>query len=108
MTDDIAAFIQARLDEDARTWALAARRNGKTWVRQNLRGVEAKRRLVAQQFEYAAMEDGEWGCCHDAEAIQAGACYDTFSPSTGYGLPILRLLASEWSDHPDYRMEWSA
>lgn len=67
-----------------------------------LREVEAKRRIVRQAFEHAAKIDGEWGCCHDAEAIEAGLC-EKQQPNS---LPLLRLLALPYADHPDYRPEW--
>lgn len=67
-----------------------------------LRDVEARRALMKQAFIYEAKIDGEWGCCHDAEQIEAGECEET-SPNE---ITALRLLALPYSDHPDYRTEW--
>lgn len=64
--------------------------------------VEAKRRIVAEIFEYEATEDGEFGCCHSAEDIATRQCPGT-DPDK---LPALRLLALPYADHPDYREEW--
>lgn len=142
MTNDLIAFLRARLDEDeqaardAAVWwgdsdepgeALHWRRVpcGHIWHNHDssiadevmpphadhiarhdparvLLEVEAKRRLVAEIFEYEATEDGELGCCHSADDIAAGQC-----PGTDLDkLPALRLLALPYADHPDYREQW--
>lgn len=68
-----------------------------------LREVAAKREVMAWIFHYEAKIDGEWGDCHSAEDIAAGRC-----PYTSVdGIEALRVLASVWSDHPDYLTEWS-
>lgn len=67
--------------------------------------VDAKRRLIKQQFKYASTIDHEWGCGHDAEEIEAGEC-EWLNPHTGHELPILRLLAVPHADHPNYREDW--
>jgi hypothetical protein len=92
MTDDLGAFIRARLDDDAATAervyalrvALSARHQApwseqpdennallllSQYARRLQGGVEAKRHLLA-----------------------------TLRP----GSPVLSILAYEWSDHPDY------
>ena len=67
-----------------------------------LREIDAKRQILRQAFQHAATIDGEWGCCHDAEAIKAGYCEEQ-QPSN---LPLLRLLALPYADRPGYREEW--
>lgn len=67
-----------------------------------LRETDAKRLLMKQIFMYEAKIDGEWGCCHDADAIEAGMCDET-SPN---GIEALRLLALPYKDRPGYREEW--
>jgi hypothetical protein len=64
--------------------------------------IDAKRQILQQAFEHAAKIDGEWGCCHDAEAIEAGHCEEQ-RPND---LPLLRLLALPYVDRPGYREEW--
>jgi hypothetical protein len=63
---------------------------------------EAKRRIVELAFSHAAKIDGEWGCCHSVQGIRDGLC-DEQRPDD---LPLLRLLALPYADHPDYRDEW--
>lgn len=65
-----------------------------------LREVRAHRRLLDAIFRYEAKIDGEWGCCHSAEAIRSGAC-----PESG-DIEALRLLALPYSDHPGFQSEW--
>lgn len=67
-----------------------------------LRGVEAKRRMIDEIFRYEECIDGEWGCCHEAEAIAAGEC----KRNNRRIIPALKIIASEWSDHADYREGW--
>ncbi|AZM51784.1 hypothetical protein DMA15_03630 [Streptomyces sp. WAC 01529] len=67
-----------------------------------LKEIEAKRRIIAAIFNYEAKIDGEWGCCHGAEAIEAGLCPET-NPDE---IEALRLLALPYDDHPDYREEF--
>ena len=62
--------------------------------------IDAKRRLLTLAFQNAAVIDGEWGCGHDAEAIEAHMCDPVDE------IPELRALALPYSDHPDYREEW--
>ena len=68
-----------------------------------LREVAAKRSAIREAFRHAAVVDGEWGCCHDAEQIERGECEEEV-PSE---MPILQALASVYADHPDYRPEWA-
>ena len=98
MSDDLTAFLTARLAEDeaaARTWLDRDRRP--------LREVEAKREILALIFQYEAKIDGEWGCGHrHADAIRLGKC-----PSTPpEKIDALRVAVSVYSDHPDYDQAW--
>lgn len=141
MTNDLIAFLRARLDEDERVARdVAGGADLGAWQREDhnvfksdlgrkvlvvgggegspdadeldhiarhdparvLRDVEAKRRLVAEIFEYEATEDGELGCCHSADDIAAGQC-----PGTDLDkLLALRLLALPYAEHPSYREQW--
>lgn len=145
MSDDIAAFIQARLDDDeqaarqaigrtllsewelptswpsnpalARAYERAVADSGGVLVAavreqvaehiashdpaRVLRGVEAKRRLLDEFEPCQACLAGERCVPHDASAGPgisriASAQHEWFA----------RLLASEWSTHPDYRQQW--
>ena len=67
-----------------------------------LRRVAADREIMALIFQYEAKIDGEWGCCHSADAIRLGKC-----PSTPpEKIDALRVAVSVYSDHPDYDEEW--
>lgn len=65
-----------------------------------LRGVEAKRRLIAghipgpEQPDPDGEEGDTWRRCYGHEYVS-------------YPCSDLRDVASEWSDHPDYRQEWA-
>lgn len=130
VTDDIVAFIRARLDEDADlvetireggfhaptwtsqpneegTWPILCEPDDSTpigyitdgrWEIQHvarhdparvLRGVEAKRRIVAE-CEYNI----NYHLAVGARAVLLATV-------------TLKLLASEWSDHADYQQEWA-
>lgn len=67
-----------------------------------LREIDAKRQLMERIFRYEAKIDGEWGCCHDAEEIEAGQCEET-PPDE---IEALRLLALPYADREGYREEW--
>lgn len=54
-----------------------------------LRRCAADRELLDLIFAYEAKTDGEWGCCHSAEEIRAGACPET----TVASIPAVRALA---------------
>lgn len=112
--DELVAFIRARLDEDqANAWAvhdvarcdvLQFEEDAVAFARLSsdcdcgmparvLSGVEAKRRILNDLIPKIAhadeLVDREWGSNDDC----AGN--------------LVRLLAGEWSDHPDYRAEWT-
>lgn len=120
--DDLVQWLRAQLDNDERT----ARAAGSSWYSYDpteqiafvppedtahiathsparvLREIDVKRQLVRQAFEHAATIDCEWGCCHDAEAIEAGYCEEQ-RPND---LRLLRLLALPYADRAGYREEW--
>ena len=108
MTDDIVAFIRARLDEDARDaddlhdieLCDQVRLDGPPCdcgiPGRMLRAIEAKRGLLALTL------DGENGVAC-ANALVEGE-YDS---DMEWPEKILCLLASEWSDHEDYQTVWS-
>jgi hypothetical protein len=68
-----------------------------------LREIDVKRQILRQAFEHAATIDGEWGCCHDADEIEAGHCEEQ-RPND---LRLLRLLALPYAGRPGYREEWA-
>jgi Family of unknown function (DUF6221) len=106
MIEDIVGFIRARLAEDealasghgiwrveaVHTLACAVRMNDTGWEPQCrcevpariLRGVEAKRRTLGEVIP------GVDGMEHADETIL-----------------LVGLMATEWSDHVDYRQEWA-
>lgn len=96
-TDDIVGFITARLDEDIADvsegaewpkWNIAPSRMSAR-IRRVLRGVEAKRRIVEMWTTWLDGYTGdEWR-------------------SSDHARRTLRLLASEWSTHDDFRPEWT-
>jgi hypothetical protein len=63
----------------------------------------AKRRIADEAYRYAATIDSEWRCGHSADAIRDGEC-EYQRPDE---LPLLRILAAPYADHPDYRREWA-
>ena len=96
-------FLLARIAEDEREATACLdqymRGDGGTksrWVRQ-LAECEAKRRIVEEHGPFWE-DDSPSLCrvCHDYAAHDAAA-----SPCR-----TLRLLATVYADHPDYRQEW--
>lgn len=97
MADDIVAFIRARLDQqdaesgdihDVEVCALMRFRDAPCDCDEParvLRAVEAKRRIVATC---------EYWLWNDDRGIDPCAAQ------------VLRDVASEWIDHPDYQSEW--
>lgn len=135
MTDDIAAFIRARLDEDEEIAKGAAYVHGELWasapdhvtyiyntksetdhvVRHDparvLRGVDAKRRIVGSHHPNQPADEWYWT---QRECADCGHFWHRITPrppqpeiGLEVGCPTLRALASEWSTHPDYRQEWT-
>ena len=109
VTEDLAAFLNARLDEEetaAQARVDAAKRRGFITdhsAARDLREVEAERALITFALENAASVDGEWGDGHDAGEIAGGQCEDRGMRAANR---VLGLLAAIDSDHPDYRQEW--
>lgn len=110
MTDAIAAFINDRLDEDGpaasavhhdlcATLDLFEKPCDCGWPRQLLRAVEAKRRLIAGH------NPGDFVKFH--EGGREPACRGHGRELVPYPCLTLRLLASEWSDHEEFREEWT-
>src|SRR5262245_9676503 len=99
----IVDFLIARLDEDGQR---ASRPTfcSPVWpsTDQILADIAIKRRLLNEIFDYEHIIDGEWGCLHTAEQIRNGECYSSPLDEN----QALRLLASVYDDHPDYREEW--
>lgn len=147
-TEDIVAFVQERLDEDAivaqdagarsMEWELAEQRpvpygqeppaleilsGGRLYMTfeqdrgaplavdhvlqhdpaRVLRGVDAKRRIVGEHGEL-----GIEGYCAKCGTHDTNGEGDLLYEHDEYPCRTLRLLASEWSTHEDFRPEWSA
>jgi hypothetical protein len=109
MSDDLAAFVAARLDEDeteakatadadAEFWA-DVRGDGTHFARHDparvLRDVAAKRAILAEVVPAIEGMDMqiicEWGSSQDEPDAH---------------LPLLKIMAAVYSDHMDYRPEW--
>ena len=60
--------------------------------------VAAKRDLLAVLLDYEAAIDAEWGCCHSAADIAAGACPDR----SLMWAAALKALARPYADRPDF------
>lgn len=118
MSDDLIAFIRARLDEDGRDL-----RHGDEWPQWNLRPsrfgarlgralreLDAKRRIV--ELHQPANPDAEpepglpgypdrpWLYCSTCGSGEPNEYPVTWPCETS------KLLALPYSDHPDYREEW--
>lgn len=100
MTPDIVAFIRARLDEQTQQCS-QGHRPGECHPNCGhvceLRGVDAKRRVLALHFK----DDFGPHECVDRDDHEAYCCFELICPT-------MLILATEWSDHPDYRQEWMA
>lgn len=89
-------FLRARLDEDEREARVRLGRGGSShrWSRV-LAEVAAKRRIVdlhdAPQIIYGT---AKWACLQCDSVGEEPPCQ------------TLRLLATVWSDNPDYLQEW--
>jgi hypothetical protein len=106
MTDDLTAFVKARLDEDERELKkdppvglgyanLSAR------VR---REIAAKRAILAEHTEIGRnSKDGP--TCNACVNIEADPMFDDIY--VPYPCKTVRLLAAVYSDHPGYRPEWA-
>lgn len=126
MTNDLVAFLRARLDEDeqiardpmAETWTKAespsifvmgggelvaetgafadARHIARHDPARVLTEVDAKRRILKVHFRRRSHDWDEPG----VKGFDCAQCADRFPCTT------LRLLALPYADHPDYREEW--
>lgn len=67
-----------------------------------LRQVQAHRAILAAAFGHMAKVDGEWGCCHSADAIERGHCPEQ-DPADD---EIIKALVSIYSNRDGYREEW--
>jgi hypothetical protein len=64
--------------------------------------VEAKRAMLDVILAYEAKIDGEWGCCHSADAIGAGRCPE-IDPNE---IHAIRVLAQPYAGREGWREEW--
>ena len=94
----ITEFIEARLADDERDIGTRDHEPDRA-----SREVTAKRAMVAAVLHYESIIDGEWGDCHDEQAIAAGLCPDHLPADT----PALRTIAAIWADHDDYQPQWA-
>jgi hypothetical protein len=75
---------------------------------------EAKRQIVALHHSTAVADHYTFGCCCGFKDHRLSLCegcenvtYDEGELARPYGpCPDLRILASVYADHPDYRREW--
>lgn len=121
MTADLLTFLRARLDEDQRlasggTWGEEADWNllggmesglaryvARQAPERALAEVESKRLMIRDvAAAQASSVDMEYACCHEPAQILAGEC-PGFEPDK---LPLLRLLALPYADHPGYQESW--
>lgn len=114
MTDNITAYIRARLDEDAAaaprvhsTLCLTVRNRIAPcdcgFPAHILRGVGTRRRILDehQQTDADQVGDHPTGCItchHDPD------CGTTHGHGT---CQTVRHLATEWGSHPDYHQDWT-
>jgi hypothetical protein len=118
VTDDIAAFLKARLDDDeriARDGSISSIEHIQAWVRDAgpesaevyldhfdparvLRAVEAKRRLI--EFHQPFDAEGRTWCGHCGYPPDFTDPYADVDP---WPCRHARLLASEWSTHELFR-----
>lgn len=100
MSDELVAFLRARLDENE--WAARAAKDAaakRTHYRasmmastdRELRDVEAKRAVVSAYAEVAANDVNEVEYAHG------------WANALGF---TVRQLAATYADHPNYRDEW--
>jgi hypothetical protein len=88
MTDDLVAFLRARLAEDQRTGPFTARA---------FRDIEAKLRIIARWDDLRG-EVAHWRAQDDDDAAPVAT---EFAYSE-----VAKMLASVYDDHPDYRRDW--
>lgn len=129
MSDELVAFLRARLDEtewsakaakDAAAKRTHYRASMLASIARELRDVEAKRRIVAAYLPPGSDPHPGLPCTDDLEDDPDGELYAAALPWPDgpcvrhleaskrllHHDYVLRLLASVYSDHPDYRNEW--
>lgn len=113
MTDDLVAFLRARLDEDERA--------AKLWLpfgnphpeytehiarhdpARVLREVEAKRRIIDEHREIS----GECQtCAYFGDDEDSGGNVFRYRENADYPCMTVQLLALPYADHPDYQADW--
>lgn len=124
----IVEFIEARIAEDehwatreqerarraanegvlvARLWMIGDPSPFPDYPARVLRECEAKRAMIAHSFELGAAVDGEFGCACSAEGIRRDEGNDGCDGRKTV-VEILSPFAAIYSDHPDYRLDWSS
>ena len=125
MTDDIVAFIRARLDEDLRLAikAHAATENAQgvaEWYRSSTDGIGVtgtNNMILTDGHGFLDEHISNHVVAHQPDralrAVEAKRrIVDCVAPEPGWAPwdgsdDVLRALASEWSTHEDYRSEWT-
>jgi len=126
VTDDLVAFLRARLDEDEQTARAAVGCEGEArgWVEmwsgemereqahaerfspaRVLAEVDAKRRILALHGP-VILRGGTGAKYYDTTTV-CGSCELPQFPEHAFPCPTLRLLALSYREHPDYRPEWT-
>ena len=104
VTEPLAAFLKARLDEDEK-WALELAARGDDAGNRPRREVEAKRAIVAEH-PIRPVRNGTCQVCTDVEGTSYLSYLGDQHEMAPPPCPTLRALAAIYSDHPDYRSEW--
>lgn len=113
MSDDLVAFLRARLDEDEAAAKLAAREGG-TWTQDDPQRYPGSISSLGGQVVYAEGAPDENQAPHIArhdparvlrEVEAKRAILDEYLAAPGWPQDVV-LLAAVYSDHPDYRDEW--
>jgi hypothetical protein len=112
---DLVAFLTARLDEIESGWKAHRRREregdletlfhfGRPLAEELLADIAAKRRIVELHTD---TENHAHGCPGRGALDDEWHVIEAGQPLTlVYPCPTLRLLASVYADHSDYREEW--
>jgi Family of unknown function (DUF6221) len=125
MTNDLVAFILARLDEDERI-ARAAGAYYPSWAydRETFTVANAESPIAARKADGRSPindVDGEHIARHDparvlrdvegkrrlVDTVTAERPVNSRPVDAALALTVLRLTALAWSDHPGYRAEWA-
>jgi hypothetical protein len=107
---NLLAFLRARLDDlerdngsrnEPESWC--DRGNGIHFHHEFIVALVASQRLLIDEIiGFLVLEDGEWGCSHEANEITAGKCRRNIVNE----ICGLQMLAWPFRKHPDYRQEW--